>query len=150
MILPGKYVDRMYQEKKMSVKVKDVGSYKIHVKESSMQKTWAFAFFYITAIIGIIIEFSWIWNVSINPLIPLAGIPIALISLFGLSSTRVFPVPAYYVDTTMYGIGGKKIRKATPEQDHIAICKASHEFEIQILERIEKEDELKAIVGICK
>ena len=40
LILPGKYVDRMYQEKKMSVKVKDVGSYKIHVKESSMQKTW--------------------------------------------------------------------------------------------------------------
>jgi hypothetical protein len=50
----------------------------------------------------------------------------------------------------MYGVGGKTIRKTTPEQDHIAICKVSHEFEMQILEHIKKEDELKEIVGDCK
>jgi hypothetical protein len=37
---------------------------------------------------------------------------------------KVFSDPAYYVDTTMYGVGGKTIRKTTPERDHIAICRA--------------------------
>jgi len=61
-----------------------------------------------------------------------------------------FQDPAYYVDTTMYGVGGKTIRKTTPEQDHIAICQAAQEFEKEILEHINKEKELEEIVGKCK
>ena len=64
---------------------------------------------------------------------------------------RLFPsIPAYYVDTTMYGVGGETILKTTPEQDHIAICRAAQKFEKEILERIKREDELKEIVGTCK
>jgi len=50
----------------------------------------------------------------------------------------------------MYGVGGKTIRKTTPEQDHIAICCVAQEFEKEILKRIKKEKELEEIVEKCK
>jgi hypothetical protein len=153
MIFPEKYVNGIYQETKMSVKVKDVGSYKIHVKESTIQKWWAKWFFIIMTIAGAILLFigGFYFERVLNPIIPICGGIIAILSLLGFGANdNVTFDPAYYVDTTMYGIGGKTIRKTTPEQDHIAICKVSHEFEMQILERIKKEEELKAIVGVCK
>lgn len=131
----------------MSVKVKDVGNYKIHVKETIIQKLWASVFFIITVAIGIVMESIFISNA--NPLIPIFGFAIILISLFGIIE-KVFSDPAYYVDTTMYGVGGKTIRKTTPAQDYIAICQAAQEFEKEILERIAKEKELGEIVGKCK
>ena len=148
MIFPEKYVDGIYQDKKMFVKVKDVGSYKIHVEKTFCANALTLAFFIIMISIGCVLEFSWFYNRSINPLIPLGGAAIALAFLLNIG--HAYSESAYYVDTTMYGIGGKTIRETTPEQDHIAICKASHEFEMQILERIKKEEEFKEIVGVCK
>lgn len=120
-MIDSKSIRWVYQEKKMSVKVKDVGNYKIHVKETIIQKLWASVFFIITVAIGIVMEFSFIFNAK--PLNPIFGFAITLISLFGIMG-KVFSDPAYYVDTTMYGVGGKTIRKTTPERDHIAICRA--------------------------
>jgi hypothetical protein len=166
MIHSEKYVDGIYQEKKMSVKVKDVGSYKIHIKETRSSIIDEVYFWMLPALIFVASMFYYpittmdfsnssfvggdINMLMISMLSTLMGT--LLIMYFTLTATydRFFSTPAYYLDTTMYGIGGKTIRKTTPEQDHIAICKASHEFEMQILERIKKEDELKAIVGVCK
>ena len=132
----------------MSVKVKDVGNYKIHVKETFCANKLSMVFYIIMIVIGIGLEFSFFFNTRINPIIPLIGAGIAL--GFLLTFGFVFTIPAYYVDTTMYGVGGKIIRKTTPEQDHIAICHAAQEFEKEILERISKEKELEEIVGKCK
>ena len=149
----------------MSVKVKDVGSFKIHVKETTIQKWWVILLFAALMIFGgLLIRYSPNAPDIYGEIMGLTGFGVflAFACLTVLSIINKFvhngndflfkcmTTPAYYVDTTMYGIGGKTIRKTTPEQDHIAICKASHEFEMQILERIKKEEELKAIVGDCK
>ena len=135
----------------MTVEVKKVGNYKIHVKNSVVQKQLAKLFFIITGTIGAILEIpiGLYFLDSINPLIPLFGGVVALVSVFAACS-NLFCDPAYYVDTTMYGVGGETILKTTPEQDHIAICRAAQKFEKEILERIKREDELKEIVGTCK
>lgn len=146
--------------KKVSVKVKDVGNYKIHVKESIDRGDlrWQFAISMIPTIISAILLIS---NLSEDGLHFKSSMQttigiIAGISSFGvlyfclLNPFKWFEYPAYYIDTTMYGVGGKTIRKTTPEQDHIAICRAAQEFEKEILERINKEKELEEIVGKCK
>lgn len=147
-MIDSKSIRWVYQEKKISVKVKDVGNYKIHVKETFCANMPVMAIWVIMIVIGAILECSFFFNDRINPLIPLGGAAIALIFLLSVGVT--YSTPAYYVDTTMYGVGGKTIRKITPAQDHIAICQAAQEFEKEILERINKEKELEEIVGTCK
>jgi hypothetical protein len=138
----------------MSVKIKDVGNYKIHVKETiTQQDIWAIVFFSMF-VVGFILEITFgILMLYYNAIYYLyycfTGMVIAIISLLALKF-NIFPVPAYYIDTTMYGVGGKTIRKTTPAQDHIAICQAAQEFEKEILEHVKKEKELEEIVGKCK
>ena len=144
----------------MSVKVKDVGNYKIHVKETVDEGNypWQFIISAIPIVISAILLFS---NISADGLHYKSFVQLLLGIIFGVSSFGVwmfcfwnpfewFRYPAYYIDTTMYGVGGKTIRKTTPAQDHIAICRAAQEFEKEILERINKEKELEEIVGKCK
>ena len=144
----------------MSVKVKDVGNYKIHVKETIDEgdTRWQLLVTMLPIVLSAVLLFS---NLSDGGLYFKSPIQTIIGILIGISSMGVllfcisnpfhwFEFPAYYIDTTMYGVGGKTIRKTTTEQDHIAICRAAQEFEKEILERIAKEKELEEIVGVCK
>lgn len=154
----------------MFIKVKDVGNYKIHVKESTTRTGYSVLVY----IICWIVIALWVYSISILPIgdnnsiivrfflclyIFLGFVFSFLVGVFSLDIILdremlplrfTFRTPTYYVDTTMYGVGGKTIRKTTPAQDHIAICQAAQEFEKEILERINKEKELEEIVGKCK
>ena len=136
----------------MSVKVKDVGNYKIHVKETTTDVQYTQLIWALCLIVGcelVCVSIFLASNPILFPIIFLLGFYIIVFSSF-ISFDNPYQDPAYYVDTTMYGVGGKTIRKITPEQDHIAICRAAQEFEKEILERITKEKELEEIVGKCK
>lgn len=157
----------------MSVKVKDAGNYKIHVKETTTRTEYSI----LVCIICWIIIALWMYSISILSISTTSNNAIifrfllCLYLFFGCSFSflvgvfsvfdiildrEILPLcftfrsPAYYIDTTMYGVGGKTIRKTTHEQDHIAICCAAQEFEKEILMRIAKEKELEEIVGKCK
>lgn len=141
----------------MSVKVKDVGNYKIHVKETTTDAPYTSWLWGLWCIIGLAL--MWISSIFVSKqdvvstilsfITIFTGSCIAIYGLY-ISNNNLFQVPAYYIDTTMYGVGGKTIRKTTPAQDHIAICQAAQEFEKEILGRIKKEKELEEIVGKCK
>ena len=142
----------------MSVTVKNVGKERIHVKTTS-QLTWLNVIVAVGCIIvcltveGFLLmrgpnpsDFQWViyWIILV---ITFLGMFILFVSSIG---QKIFgSISAYYIDTTMYGIGGITIRKVSPEADHIAICKASHELERQILEKLKETEELKKVVGNC-
>lgn len=142
----------------MSVKVKDVGNYKIHVKETFTRRFygWELILSFPFIIVGSIIMFS-IKDIHdiygsvammVGCITTVMSGPVLIVCI--RNPLNWFMIPSYYIDTTMYGVGGKTIRKTTPERDHIAICRAAQEFEKEILERIAKEKELGEIVGKCK
>ena len=147
----------------MTVEVKKVGNYKIHVKETHLcdftEVVCVFGPTLIMCTIGVLLV---LFNIGsdghfVDMETPVYGIILVVFSVpvmfaLGCIMERYSPFrkPAYYVDTTMYGVGGETILKTTPEQDHLAICRAAQKFEKEILERIKKEDELKEIVGTCK
>ena len=144
----------------MTVEVKKVGNYKIHVKETAiLSEIRVLLPICLILLVSVILAFA---NITADGLswkdpaqnflwviVGLLSIPTLLVCAaydpFGL-----FFKPAYYVDTTMYGVGGEIVLKTTPEQDHIAICRAAQKFEKEILEKIAEEERLKQIVGECK
>ena len=144
----------------MIVNVKDVGPYKIYVEEYYEPKWLPRIVFIYAFFVGAFIFLYKIQSCNSHACIVqwiefLIGWVIMaflfILSIYAIGCRIKFlSDPAYYVYTTTCGTYCEVIRKTTPEQDHIAICKASHEFEMQILERIKKEEELKEIVGVCR
>jgi len=147
---------------KMSVTIKTIGKERIHVKETTTNQWWVIPFcvemFIIGAVgfstwaIGANTKYMYLDNVT-STLCGVAGFVVIILSLSiyaGVFCEHLTSNPAYYVDTSMYGVGGKIIVKTNPTDDRIAICKEAHGFELEMRKRMENEDKLKILVAECK
>jgi hypothetical protein len=139
----------------MSVTIKTVGKERIHIKESMATPIWYHVA--MVAIVPLMIINVGYTMVNFDKIPYLEGLIRFIVLSAVLIATALFlisrvldTIPAYYVDTSMYGVGGKTIVKTNPTDDRIAICKTSHEFELEMLKRMENEDNLKSLVAECK
>lgn len=141
----------------MSITIKNVGKERIHVKETFVASILVKA---ITGIFTILTFVYMFYYFSLPPKlqqtteVTFIGVTLALVALYFLLSLYRSEKwwgtkPAYYVDTSMYGIGGITIPKTNSREDRIAICKATREFEAEMLQHMENDNNLKNLVGSC-
>ena len=140
---------------KMSVTIKTVGKERIHVKESMTTPKWCdFVILMSIPLVFINVGYTIVVFDKISQFENLIGFvtrsAVLIAMLLFLMYRVVDKTPAYYVDTSMYGVGGKTIIKTNPADDRAAICEASREFELQMLERIANEIALETLVDKCK